>query len=307
MLFNKLLVIGCGLIGASFARGLRAAGAVAHTQVYDASAADAHAAVQLGYADAVASDLIAAAHADFIFIATPVATIAPILTVLAPHIAADCVLTDAGSTKAQVITQARLALGNKFAQYVPGHPIAGRETSGVTASDTQLFVGKNVVLTPVSDTATFALKQVSAAWIACGAHVQTMSPHDHDATFAAVSHLPHLLAFALVDELAARADAARLFGYAASGFRDFTRIAASSPAMWRDIALQNKTALQAELAAYQQKITSLQTMLNLPEAAAAETLHAMMARAQAARKDWHAGRYDETQTATQLRSKTQLL
>ncbi len=297
-MINNLLIIGSGLIGVSFARGLRAnvaaANSVARIVVFDANVSEAALAVQLGFADAVAENLEAAAReADFIFIATPVRTIAPILAKLAPCISDHCVITDAGSTKAQLVEQARAALGAKFCQYVPGHPIAGRETSGVAASDPKLFAGKNIVLTPLHDTAKPALARVSAAWVACGAHVQIMSPNDHDATFAAVSHLPHLLAFALVDELAARKDAARLFGYAASGFRDFTRIAASSPDMWRDIALQNKSALQAELAAYQLKIGALQTILNQPEAAASADIYAMMSRAQSVRKEWQAGQYIE--------------
>jgi prephenate dehydrogenase len=297
-MISNLLIIGSGLIGASFARGLRVsatdAHAVARIVMFDANMDEAALAVQLGFADAVAESIEAAAlQADFIFIATPVRTIAPILAKLAPCISDQCVITDAGSTKAQLVEQARAVLGPKFCQYVPGHPIAGRETSGVASSDPKLFSGKNIVLTPLPDTAKSALARVSAAWAVCGAHVQIMSPADHDATFAAVSHLPHLLAFALVDELAARKDAARLFGYAASGFRDFTRIAASSPDMWRDITLQNKSALQAELTAYQLKISALQAILNQPEAAASADIHAMMSRAQSVRKEWQAGQYIE--------------
>jgi prephenate dehydrogenase len=300
-MISNLLIIGSGLIGASFARGLRAsatdAHAVVHVVMFDANVSEAALAVQLGFADAVAESIeIAALHADFIFIATPVRTITPILAKLAAHISEHCVITDAGSTKAQLVQQARAALGPKFCQYVPGHPIAGRETSGVVSSDPKLFAGKNIVLTPLHDTAKSALARVSAAWVACGAYVQIMSPADHDATFAAVSHLPHLLAFALVDELAGRKDAARLFGFAASGFRDFTRIAASSPDMWRDITLQNKSALQAELTAYQLKISALQAILNQPEAAASADIHAMMSRAQSVRKEWQAGQYIEANT-----------
>ncbi len=293
-MIEKLIIVGCGLIGGSFACALREADLAKHVVGYDVNPHEAQEALRLGVIDEIANDLEAAAvHADFIFVATPVRTIAPILALLAPHISAHCVLTDAGSTKAQLVELARTALGHKFSQYVPGHPIAGRETSGVASSDPQLFAGKNVVLTPLAETVALALARVTVAWAACGAHVQIMSPIDHDATFAAVSHLPHLLAFALVDELAGRGDAARLFGYAASGFRDFTRIAASSPDMWRDITLQNSAALRLELAAYQQKITALQNLLDQPEAVASVGLHAMMTRAQNARKDWQAGQYIE--------------
>ncbi len=289
-MIEKLLIVGCGLIGGSFARALKQADAVKHIVAFDVNAAQAAEAVRLGVADEVSDTLeAAAADADFIFIATPVSYIPPILARLAAVVSPQCVITDAGSTKLQLIAQARTLMGAKFSQYVPGHPIAGRETSGVGAAEAHLFQGKNIVLTPHEATEDALFKRVSSAWLACGAKVVTMSAVEHDKIFAAVSHLPHLLAFALVDEIAGREDAATFFNYAASGFRDFTRIAASSPDMWRDITLQNKAALQAELAAFQAKITQLQTLLNQPEATASAGLHAMMSRAQHARKDWQVG------------------
>lgn len=289
-MINKLLIVGCGLIGGSFARALRGAGAVTHITVYDANGRDAREARLLGVVDAISDTLeAAAADADFIFIATPVSTIPAILARLSKVISANCLVTDAGSTKAQLVEQARLLMGSKFSQFVPGHPIAGRETSGVGASDALLFKGKNIVLTPQPDTAEAALAGVSNVWEACGANVRTMMAAEHDKIFAAVSHLPHLLAFALVDEIAGRDNADVFFNYAASGFRDFTRIAASSPDMWRDITLQNKVALQTELTAFQAKITQLQRLLDQPEATAGAGLHAMMSRAQRARRDWQMG------------------
>lgn len=289
-MINKLLIVGCGLIGGSFAGALKQARAVTHIVACDVNGDEAEQAVQLGVADAATQNLeAAAADADFIFIATPVATIPAILSRLSAVVAPPCVITDAGSTKADLVNAARAVMGVKFKQYLPGHPIAGRETSGVSAAQPSLFEGKNVVLTPHECTEDALFTRVSSAWSSCGANVVTMTPQEHDKIFAAVSHLPHLLAFALVDEIASRENAEEFFNYAASGFRDFTRIAASSPDMWRDIALQNKTALQAELTAFQLKITQLQNLLEAPEAAASAGLHAMMSRAQHARKDWKVG------------------
>ena len=292
-MIRNLLIIGCGLIGGSFAQAMRVAananGEVTIITAYELNVAQASTALELGVVDEISSELgDSAALADFIFIATPVATIPNILARLAAVVSADCVITDAGSTKAQIMEQARALMGDKFKQFVPGHPIAGRETSGVGASDANLFNAKNIVLTPHSDTGDAQLTRVSEAWARCGATVHTMTATQHDEIFAAVSHLPHMLAFALVDEIAARDNAAVFFNYAASGFRDFTRIAGSSPTMWRDIALQNKAALQAELTAFQAKIAMVQTMLSQPEALAGADLHAMMSRAQQARLAWQA-------------------
>ena len=289
-MIDKLIIVGCGLIGGSFARALRKANAVKHIVGYDVNQSEASEALRLGVIDEISDDLEGAAvGADFIFIATPVSHIPTLLGRLAKVVSTHCAITDAGSTKVELIAQARSSMGGKFKQYVPGHPIAGRETSGASAAEAQLFQGKNIVITPTEMTEESLFIGVSKAWEACGANVRTMTADEHDKIFAAVSHLPHLLAFALVDEIAGRDNAAVFFNYAASGFRDFTRIAASSPDMWRDITLQNKVALQVELTAFQAKITQLQTLLDQPEATASAGLHAMMSRAQHARKDWQMG------------------
>jgi prephenate dehydrogenase len=202
---------------------------------------------------------------------------------MAPHLPLGTIVTDAGSTKTDVVDAARAALGDKIAQFVPGHPIAGREQNGPEAALADLYVGKKVILTPLPENAPEAVGRVASAWRQCGALIHQLPPHEHDGVFAAVSHLPHLLAYALVDDIAVRPNAARLFQYAASGFRDFTRIAGSSPEMWRDIALANRPALLAELDAYLVQVTQLRELLSKQDGAA---LEALFGRAQRARQDW---------------------
>jgi prephenate dehydrogenase len=205
----------------------------------------------LGAIDEIAPDARAAvAGADLVVIAVPVRQIAGVLADIVPHLEPGCVVTDAGSAKVDVVRTARSGLQERFARFVPGHPIAGAERSGVEAASPGLFRERLVVLTPVSETAPEALLQVARMWVACGARIVHMAPQRHDEVFAAVSHLPHALAFALVEMIAARADAEQLFAFAGAGFRDFTRIASSSPEMWRDICLANRDALLHELDQY---------------------------------------------------------
>ncbi|MHB9118921.1 MAG: prephenate dehydrogenase, partial [Burkholderiales bacterium] len=200
---------------------------------------------------------------------------------------ADAVVTDAGSTKQDVADIAHTCLKGSLDRFVPGHPIAGAELSGAAAASAELFQGKQVVLTPRPETSANALLRVRHAWQACGARVAEMSPAEHDRVFAAVSHLPHLLAFALVDDIAGKANAGQLFDYAASGFRDFTRIAGSHPEMWRDICLANREALLGELDAYREQLDRLRTALEQGDGAALERV---FARASAARNAWAANK-----------------
>lgn len=192
-------------------------------------------------------------------------------------------MTDAGSTKSDVVAAARAALGEKIAQFVPGHPIAGRESNGPDAAIPDLYRGKKTVLAPLPENAPASVERVAAAWRACGAVIHVLTPQEHDKVFAAVSHLPHLLAYALVDDIANKPHADLLFQYAASGFRDFTRIAASSPEMWRDISLANRDALLGELDAYLAQLTHLRARLAAGDGAA---LEATYANAQRARRAW---------------------
>ena len=213
----------------------------------------------LGVIDSIADNTpasikAASAAADVILIAAPVAQTKAILQSIQPHLQPQTVITDAGSTKGDVLAVAEAVLGVQFKQFVGGHPIAGAEKSGVTAAKADLFNGKNVVLTPTKATNPEAVNKITQLWQICGANVTEMSAETHDHIFSAVSHLPHLLAFALVNEIANRPNAAQLFSFAASGFRDFTRIAGSHPEMWRDISLANKTALLQDLTLFESQI-----------------------------------------------------
>jgi prephenate dehydrogenase len=221
--------------------------------------------------------------ASLVLVAVPVAQTEAILASLLPYLEDGTVLTDAGSTKSDVVAGARKALGARVAQFVPGHPIAGRESNGPDAAIADLYRGKKAVLTPLPENRAADVEQVAAAWRACGAIVHQLTPAEHDKVFAAVSHLPHLLAFALVDDIARKPHADLLFQYAASGFRDFTRIAASSPEMWRDISLANRDALLGELDAYLAQLTGLRALLAASDGAA---LEAVFANAQRARRQW---------------------
>lgn len=283
-MLNKVTIFGVGLIGGSFALALKKAGVVQSVTGVGRRSATLQRALELGIID-VASTSVADAvqDADLILIATPVAQTANLLAAIKPHLQPHTVVTDAGSTKSDVVAAARAALGEKIAQFVPGHPIAGREQNGPDAALADLYVGKKVVLTALEENSPASIETVKAAWQQCGAHVHHLSAQEHDAVFAAVSHLPHLLAYALVDDIAAKPHAALLFQYAASGFRDFTRIAGSSAEMWRDISLANKPALLQELDAYLTQLGSLRAMLVEDDGAALEQV---FGRAQKARHDW---------------------
>jgi prephenate dehydrogenase len=279
---DTLALVGAGLIGGSFALALKQAGAVRAVSGVGRSAARLTVARELGLIDRVV-DWAEAGQADVILLALPVGETEAVLRQLAPHLKPGAIVTDAGSTKADVVAAAHAALGARAADFVPGHPIAGSERSGAAAARADLFLGRRVVLTPQPDTRADAVALVRALWEATGAQVEMLDATQHDRIFAAVSHLPHLAAFALVDDLAGRADSELFFRYAASGFRDFTRIAASSPEMWRDIALANRPALLAELDGYVAALQTLRQALNDEDAAA---LLALFSRARAAREHW---------------------
>jgi prephenate dehydrogenase len=282
VIINQLAIVGTGLIGGSFALALKHAGAVGEVLGVGRNAARLTVARELGLIDR-AADWTQAGQADCILLAMPVGETASVLEHLAPHLKAGAIVTDAGSTKRDVVTAARVALGTRFADFVPGHPIAGSEQSGPAAARADLFQGRKVVLTPQADTRPAARATVQALWEAAGAQVETLDAALHDRVFAAVSHLPHLAAFALVDELAQRADGDAFFRFAASGFRDFTRIAGSSPEMWRDIALANREALLAELDAYLDALRTLRQAVSDGDAAG---LLEIFSRARSARENW---------------------
>jgi prephenate dehydrogenase len=287
--FKRLVIVGVGLIGGSFALALKRAGIVGEVVGVDRNRAALEDALRLKVIDVAANISDALAHADLVLLAVPVGQMSATFTLVARDLEANAVIMDCGSTKQDVIAAARATLGAKISQFVPAHPIAGRETSGVGSADATLFADKNVVITPLQENSAVTVTRVEAAWRASDANVVRMTAATHDAVFAAVSHLPHMLAFALVDEFASRPNAKSLFSFAASGFRDFTRIAGSSPEMWRDIALNNRNALLKEMDAYLAKTQHLRTLIANADAAELEHL---MKRAREARAKWLAGELD---------------
>src|SRR5687767_4766882 len=280
----KLAVIGVGLIGGSFALALKQAKKVSHVVGVGRNAANLKLARERGIIDSIAADPGAAARdADLVLISAPVAQFASILENLSGSLGPKTLVTDGGSTKRDVIAAARKALGKKIGQFVPAHPIAGAEKSGAAAASAELYRGKRVVITPVSQNRRPAVEQVESAWKACGANVSRMDPEEHDAVLATVSHLPHVLAYALVHGVAKRNNSEQLFSFAAGGFRDFTRIASSHPEMWRDICLANRDRVLQELKSYANELGTIRKLIQKGDAAALEKLFAV---ARDARNKW---------------------
>jgi prephenate dehydrogenase len=274
--FKKIVIFGVGLIGGSFALALRRAGVVAEVVGFGRSAATLEQARQLGILDRIGEDVAReVCDADLVLLATPVAQMADIFARIAPHLGARTLVTDGGSTKSDVVAAARANLGAKIEQFIPAHPIAGAEKSGAAAAQADLYQGKRVVLTPLPENTKVAVARVRDAWEWCGANVSELTAQQHDEVFAAVSHLPHLLSFALVHDLAQRDNRDQLLSFAASGFRDFTRIAASSPEMWRDICLANREALMRELQQYAAELYALHQALENNDAAKLEDIFSL--------------------------------
>ncbi len=281
---KKIVIFGVGLIGGSFALALKKQHAVTLVVGVDRHQASLQRALELGIIDVASSDIESALQdADLVLIAAPVAQTGAILRAIYPYLQPQTIVTDAGSTKADVVAAARAALAEKISQFVPAHPIAGRELNGPDAAVADLFRGKKLVITALAENSAPAINEVAQAWQRCGAQPHHLTPEQHDHVFAAVSHLPHLLAYALVDQITGQPQAELRFQYAASGFRDFTRIAGSSAEMWRDISLANRTALMAELAHYQAQLQRVFAALQQNDGA---ELLAMFSNAQAARTRW---------------------
>ena len=284
MLFERVAILGVGLIGGSFALALKQAKACAHVVGAGRSPANLKLALERGAIDSIAADAVAATHgADLVLLAAPVAQFPKLFRDLSSVLGPKAIVTDGGSTKRDVIQAARAALGKKISQFVPAHPVAGAEKSGAGAASAELFRDRRVILTPLRENSDSTIRKVQQAWSACGARISRMDAEEHDQILAAVSHLPHVLAYALVHEFASRENAAELFAYAAGGFRDFTRIASSHPEMWRDICIANRDRLLIELQEYQKKLKSLQKLLDAGDAAALEKL---FAEAREARDKW---------------------
>ena len=259
---GNVVIIGVGLIGGSLARALKAHDAVSQITGVARSQKTLDLALQLGVIDIAESDPVKAMKdADMVVLATPVSTIAPILKAIADYIPAHCLVTDAGSVKGSVVSAAREALGDKIDCFIPGHPIAGTENSGVAASFEQMFVDHRVILTPLAENSEVDIQLVQAMWEVCGARVVRMTLEDHDAMLGATSHLPHLLAYSLVDFLSQQDRHEEIFANTAGGFRDFTRIVASDPVMWRDICLANRDELIPLLKSMEQQLAGYRELL----------------------------------------------
>ncbi len=278
---KRLTIIGVGLIGGSLARALKAAGYCAEVVGYGRHEASLQRGVELGVIDSYETDIArAVAGADMVVLTAPVGAMEGLFRAIAPHVDAGAVITDAGSTKGSVVEAAIKACGGLPVNFVPGHPIAGSERSGVEAADGELYHGRRVILTPLAETNSEATDRVRAMWEAAGAVVEEMDVLHHDQVLAATSHLPHMLAFSLVDALADLDDTAEVFKYAAGGFRDFTRIASSDPQMWHDICIHNRTALLGVLGHFSEHLMSLAEAINDGDS---EQVLAIFKRAKAAR------------------------
>ncbi|KPW41097.1 Prephenate dehydrogenase/3-phosphoshikimate 1-carboxyvinyltransferase family protein, partial [Pseudomonas coronafaciens pv. atropurpurea] len=257
-LIGRLVVVGLGLIGGSFAKGVRESGLCREVVGVDLDPRSRELAVELGVVDRCEADLaLACCGADVIQLAVPILAMEKLLALLAPLDLGGAILTDVGSAKGNVVRAARQAFGQMPSRFVPGHPIAGSEQSGVEASNAALFRRHKVILTPLAETDPHAVAVVDQLWSALGADVEHMQVERHDEVLAATSHLPHLLAFGLVDSLAKRNENLEIFRYAAGGFRDFTRIAGSDPTMWHDIFMANREAVLRTLDTFRSDLDAL--------------------------------------------------
>jgi prephenate dehydrogenase len=281
---NKLVVIGVGLIGGSFALALKKARIVNEVVGVGRSRKNLQVALRRGVIDRAETDAArAVVDADLVLVGAPVGQMPGIFARIAPALPKHAVVTDAGSTKQDVIAAARRHLGAHFAQFVPAHPIAGTEHSGAGAAFPELFRDRNLILLPQKETKAAAVRLVRAAWLACGARIVRLKAAEHDEIFGAVSHLPHVVAFALVNQLGRRSDAKRLLGFSGGGLRDTVRIAGSSPEMWRDICIANRAALVPLVDGYIGELEAARAAL---AAGDGESLERMFSAAQKARARW---------------------
>jgi len=281
---GKLVVIGTGLIGGSFALALKRARAVRHVVGVGRTRRNLNEALSRKVIDEASRDAARAVRdADLVLLAMPVGQMPAVMSAIAPALPPRAVVTDAGSTKRDVVACARRFLAPHLARFVPGHPIAGTEKSGAAAAFPELYRDRNVILTPLRENAPSAVRLVKRAWESCGARVLSLGAGEHDAILAGVSHLPHVVAYALVSMLARRSNAPRLFGLSAGGLRDTVRIAGSSPEMWADICIANRDALLAALEDYENE---LETMRAAIEGADGAELRRLFAQARAAREKW---------------------
>ncbi|MBK1693267.1 prephenate dehydrogenase [Chromatium weissei] len=291
-MIERLAIIGVGLIGGSLARALRAAGAVGDIVGCGRALPNLERALALGVIDRFTQNPAeAVANADMIFIAVPLGAMRGVFDAIAGRLQPEAIVTDGGSVKGSVVLDAVAAFGHIPPRLVPGHPIAGTEHSGVEAALANLYQQRRVIVTPLPETDPVALARVQMMWERCGAEVTQMSVAHHDEVLAATSHLPHLLAFGLVDTLARLRENDEVFQYAAGGFRDFSRIASSNPVMWRDICLANRAAVSTMLARFGAEMTDLADSIRRADG---EHLLDIFTRAKAARDRYVDGTKDET-------------
>ncbi|QNP49265.1 prephenate dehydrogenase [Diaphorobacter aerolatus] len=286
-MFEQLGLIGCGLMGGSFAKAMKRAGLVKRVVGYSKSPSTTERARQLGVIDVEApSALLAVAGADIVLLAIPVAATEATLKAIKHLVTPQMLIMDVGSTKTDVVQAVRASLRDQMGSFVPAHPIAGREVAGVEHADADLYTGRQVILTPTEHTLTAQLKRAEEVWSALGCRVSHMSPESHDAAFAAVSHLPHLLAFAIMNSLTNQVHSDQLLSLAGPGFRDFTRIAASDPKMWRDVLRANREEVLAQSRLFQQALGELEkTMLENDD----QKLEDLITLASLTRSNWRMG------------------
>ena len=280
---RTLGIVGVGLIGASLGLAHKDAKTFQKILGVGRSKANLDAALQMGAIDAAVSLQECAKEADVIVVCVPVAQTFAVLHAIEPHLKPNALITDAGSTKSDVIMAAKTALGDKVAQFVPAHPIAGGAQHGAIAAKSDLYQGKEVILCPLQENSPVAIDAIDQFWSTTGAATHRMSALQHDAVFASISHLPHILSFALMLQVANSEDANVKLGHAGAGFRDFTRIAGSSPEMWRDICLANKTALLKEMDQYLNLTKLIRDMIASEDG---EALLKAFTRASAERQKW---------------------
>lgn len=283
-MFEQLGLIGCGLMGGSFALALKRAGLVKRVVGYSKSPSTTERARAMGVIDVEApSALLAISGADIVLIAVPVSATEASFRSIKHLVNDDMLIMDVGSTKREVIDAARRALREHVGAFVPAHPIAGKEVSGVEHSDADLYTGRQVILTPIERTRPAQLQKAVDLWTALGCRVLQMTPEQHDAAFAAVSHLPHLIAFAMMNCISGQSLGQDYLSLAGPGFRDFTRIAASDPKIWRDILVSNREELLAQSKIFQRNLQALEVMI---ENGNSEALEGLLAQASDTRANW---------------------
>ena len=272
-MFTQLGVIGCGLMGGSFALALKRAGLVRRVVGYSKSPSTTEKARKLGAIDIAAeSALLAASGSDLVLLAVPVAATESTLKAIRQLVEPGMLIMDVGSTKRDVVDAARRVLKDKVSTFVPAHPIAGKEVAGIEHADPQLYTGRQVILTPIAQTDPALVQRATDAWAAIGCHVLKMSAENHDAAFAAVSHLPHLLAFAYFASVAKQPAGRDFLSLAGPGFRDFTRIAASDPVMWRDVLMSNREEVLKQSQRFRHTLDALEHVMKLGNHEALEDL-----------------------------------